>query len=38
MANILKILGFGTLSDKMMLVRIVESNKIYTYFRAGKVQ
>ncbi len=29
--------GFGALSGKMLLVRIVESNKIDAYFRAGWV-
>ncbi len=27
--------GFGALSGKMLLVRIVENNTIVTYFRAG---
>ncbi len=27
--------GSGALSSKMLLVRIVENNKIYAYFRAG---
>ncbi len=31
----LKILGSGALSGKMLLVRIVENNKIDDYFRAG---
>ena len=31
-------LGSGALSGKMLLVRIVVINKIYTYFRAGKVK
>ncbi len=30
-----KIFGSGALSGKMLLVRIVEKNKIYAYFRAG---
>ena len=30
--------GSGALSDKMLLVRIVENNKIDAYFRAGWVK
>ncbi len=30
-----KLLGFGALSGKMLLVRIVENNKMDAYFRAG---
>ncbi len=30
-----KILGSGALSGKMLLVRIVENNKIDDYFREG---
>ena len=30
-----RFLGSGALFDKMLLVRIVENNKIYAYFRAG---
>ena len=28
-------IGSGALSGKMLLVRIVENNKIYAYFKAG---
>ena len=28
-------MGSGALSDKMLLVRIIENNKIDAYFRAG---
>ena len=30
-----EILGSGALFGKMLLLRIVENNKIYGYFRAG---
>ena len=30
-----RIIGSGALSGKMLLVRIVENNKIDAYFRAG---
>ncbi len=30
-----KIFGYGALSGKMLLVRIVKNNKIDAYFRAG---
>ena len=32
------IFGFGALSAKMLLVRIVENNKIDAYFSAGLVK
>ncbi len=31
-------LGSGPLSGKILLVRIIENNKIDAYFRAGKVK
>ena len=31
----MRFFGSGALSGKMLLVRIVENNKIDTYFRAG---
>ena len=31
-------MGSGALSGKMLLVRIVENNKIDAYFRAGQVK
>ncbi len=34
----LKKRGSGALSGKMLLVRIVENNKIDAYFRAGRVK
>ena len=30
--------GSGVLSGKMLLVRIIENNKIDAFFRAGKVK
>ncbi len=38
MKKIIKVLGSGALSDKILLVRIVENDKIYDYFRVGKVK
>ena len=29
------IIGSGAINDKMMLVRIIENNQIYAYFRPG---
>ena len=31
----MKIIGSGVLSGKMLLVMIIENNKIEVYFRAG---
>ena len=31
-------IGTGALSGEMLLVRIVENNEIYAYFRAGYVK
>ena len=30
--------GSGALNGKMLLVRIIENNKIYDYFRSDKVK
>ncbi len=32
------IFGSGALSGKMLLVRILENNKVNAYFKAGKVK
>ncbi len=32
------IIGSGALSGKMLLIRIFENDKIFAYFRAGKVK
>ncbi len=34
---LLYMFGFGTLSGKMLLVRIIENDKIDAYFRSGSV-
>ena len=38
LTNYLREENNGAFSGKMLLVRIIENNKIYTYFRSGQVK